>query len=422
MSLVTPFPLPPEDEAFRDQLEGELVAELFRRAKPALVMLGVMLVLIYKLLGEAPARQPLLKWVFAALAAVVAARISFHEYVDRRPEVLPSPRTRHGIFMAGTFLVGLGYAALNLAAYPVLETANFGMLVVSLTGINAGALLSMSPSPASYFVYLLPSIGSLVALTALSPKPGFGYILVLLLVFYLPAMMILATRVHRSLQSNILLRLRLGEMALRDSLTGLRNRRYLTEFMEREWKSLLRAWHAAEVPPWPRSGALVMLDIDHFKRINDTHGHLAGDAVLRQFARVLLESVRQPDVVVRWGGEEFVVVAMDIVREPPFVLAERIRARIQQHAFVIPGDLQVPLTCSIGYACLPFLPDRPSHLGWEDVMNLADGALYQAKQRGRNRTLGVHESENRRPEALAALINPGKDLDRALEAEALRIL
>lgn len=422
MDLISPLPLLLEDEPFRHRLQRELVADLYRRAKAAILALAVVLFILWHVLGEAPDKQPLIRWIYGGLALVVLARLSMHTYLERHPEKVPMSQHRHLLFMLGTFLVGVGYACLNVAAIPVLSVAEFGMLAVSLTGINAGALLSMSASPASYFVYMLPSIGSLIWMAAAQPKPGYGTIMVILLVVYLLTMLVLALQVHASLRNSILLSLRLGETAQRDSLTGLLNRRFLAQFMDQEWPRILRSWHHPGKGESPSSLAIIIADLDHFKRINDTHGHLAGDAILKQFSKLLQETVRQPDVVVRWGGEEFVILALDTDRTPPLILAERIRTRLEAHAFVIPGSIQIPVRCSMGYACLPFLPDMPGYLGWEECLHLADASLYLAKQRGRNQTVGVQEGPSRSEEALAALWSPGQDLLAALDAEAVKVV
>lgn len=132
-----------------------------------------------------------------------------------------------------------------------------------------------------------------------------------------------------------------------------------------------------------------MLDLDHFKEVNDKYGHDAGDAVLRQFAELLRETVRKPDVVVRWGGEEFLVVARDTGRGLPLGLAERLRRRIANHRFLLPDGTALSRTCSIGFALFPFLPEAPEAVPWEEVVGLADAGLYLAKTAGRNRWVGV---------------------------------
>jgi diguanylate cyclase (GGDEF)-like protein len=243
--------------------------------------------------------------------------------------------------------------------------------------------------------------------------------LVMLLVIYTLAMVALGLHVHRTMRDAILLNLRVEELALRDALTGLRNRRYLTEFMDGEWKQLLRLWHPDHPPATRRGAALLVLDIDHFKRVNDTYGHAAGDAVLRTLADRLTDCVRQPDLVVRLGGEEFVVVARDTALTPPHVIAQRIRERIGGQPFVLPNGTLLPITVSIGYAPLPFFQDLPQHLDWSEVLHLADGALYLAKHRGRNRSVGVGPGSIRTPEALAKARTVGKDLE---EGEAAGIL
>jgi diguanylate cyclase (GGDEF)-like protein len=134
----------------------------------------------------------------------------------------------------------------------------------------------------------------------------------------------------------------------------------------------------------------LMVDIDHFKHVNDRHGHAAGDVVLVEVARRLLGAVRDDDLVVRWGGEEFLVVASRLTTEQTDQLAARILASI--------GDTPVPVegpalrvTASIGYACYP-LPPYAVPVPWEQAINLADMALYSAKSQGRNRAVGLVSS------------------------------
>jgi diguanylate cyclase (GGDEF)-like protein len=191
-------------------------------------------------------------------------------------------------------------------------------------------------------------------------------------------------------------------MALVDTLTKLRNRRYLEEFITSEVEQVLRRWVAPPASlrdsraPIPRRKLWVMMiDLDHFKDVNDVHGHEAGDVVLQQAANILRESVRKQDIVVRWGGEEFVVVCHDHPEERPEDLesgrtvAERIQSRMSAHGFVLPSGVTIKKTCSIGYSVFPFHEESPELLRWEEVLALADVALYEAKRRGRNRIFGV---------------------------------
>ena len=165
---------------------------------------------------------------------------------------------------------------------------------------------------------------------------------------------------------------RLQELAHTDPLTQTLNRRALTLRLTAE---LDRARRYASVV------TLLMLDLDHFKRINDEHGHLAGDEVLREVAALLTHAVRSVDVVARYGGEEFVVVLPETGEEGAVVFAERIRERIAEQSFGRSEGVRLPITASIGVATFP----APAVDSVEDLFASADAALYRAKAEGRNR-------------------------------------
>ena len=136
--------------------------------------------------------------------------------------------------------------------------------------------------------------------------------------------------------------------------------------------------------------AFMMIDLDHFKAINDSAGHAAGDAVLRQ-VRDLLKSVsRSSDIIVRWGGDEFLLVARDLSGDRLAELAERIRSQVSKHVFEIGEGRVVRTTCSVGFACYPFFREQLDALSWEQVISVADRALYVAKASGRNAWVGFH--------------------------------
>jgi two-component system cell cycle response regulator len=155
--------------------------------------------------------------------------------------------------------------------------------------------------------------------------------------------------------------------AITDALTGLYNHRYLHERLSEEL-------HRAREHQRPIS--VLFCDLDHFKGYNDTRGHSAGDAVLREVAHVIEQSVRNIDIAARYGGEEFVVLLVETGREAALAVAERIRERIRAAGFTA-ND--VPLTVSIGVAGYPDDADRR-----EDLLNRADSAMYLAKRRGRD--------------------------------------
>jgi len=182
------------------------------------------------------------------------------------------------------------------------------------------------------------------------------------------------------------------EMALQDPLTGLKNRRFLMTHIDGELAQLHRQQQKparGEDATGSSDMAFLMIDMDHFKSVNDTHGHAAGDAVLMQMAAILRGATREADRVVRWGGEEFLVVAQSTVMNEVHLLAERIRSRVEEHGFDIGSGHVLRMTCSIGFAGCPLFASSQRWAQWESVVSLADQCLYRVKQSGRNSWLGA---------------------------------
>ncbi len=193
-------------------------------------------------------------------------------------------------------------------------------------------------------------------------------------------------------------------ISLSDPLTGLSNRRYLQKLMPADVAKVQREYDKKFPHRSPKSNLLdltfFLLDVDHFKSVNDIHGHAAGDNLLVQLAELLTKICRQSDCVVRWGGEEFLIVSRFADRDEAPAMAERIRRTMDQHNFILPDGGQLTRTCSIGFACLPFLREHPTALSWEEVISIADHALYAAKKSGRNRSVGLASNAATRPDAL----------------------
>ena len=164
----------------------------------------------------------------------------------------------------------------------------------------------------------------------------------------------------------------LTRMAYTDYLTGLRSRSYFEQMLEQEvHRSLRRA----------SSCALMLLDLDNFKSVNDRYGHHAGDEVLRQFARILTHEMRDVDTVARFGGDEFAVILPDIDDAGVRFVATRVRESVHNYHFRLPDTIvQFKLNLSIGIALCPGDERNPDQL-----LRAADLALYQAKQRGKDR-------------------------------------
>lgn len=156
-----------------------------------------------------------------------------------------------------------------------------------------------------------------------------------------------------------------------DGLTQLNNRRYWEERAQEEYNRNIRSQNPC---------SMVMFDIDHFKRINDTYGHLAGDDVIRQTARLLKETMRNTDIAGRYGGEEFVVILVDTTQENAFIFCERLRQLIADLIVPWEGE-EIRYTISLGIS--EIMPKDPNFQHW---LERADQALYQSKETGRNRT------------------------------------
>jgi len=171
---------------------------------------------------------------------------------------------------------------------------------------------------------------------------------------------------------------RLKVMAIEDHLTGLYNRHFLDTYMDRIVSGIKRRNSTI---------CLMMCDIDHFKSINDTYGHDAGDHVLSQLAKIFLNAIRDTDLAIRFGGEEFLILLIDCDPATSQEMANRIRQEVLEHRFRIPGHT-VRITLSIGLTVFPGQPDQKI---W-DAIKIADTALYQAKERGRNRVVALPET------------------------------
>ena len=162
-------------------------------------------------------------------------------------------------------------------------------------------------------------------------------------------------------------------MSITDGMTGVHNKRYLLELLERDIGMAQRLGNPL---------SLIMIDIDHFKKINDTHGHLAGDQALKELCRRIEPRLRSTDVLARYGGEEFAVVLPATPREGALLVAETLRATIEAAPFTHEAT-RIPATISLGLATTDATPITVTEL-----IKRADENLYEAKRSGRNRVVG----------------------------------
>ncbi len=187
----------------------------------------------------------------------------------------------------------------------------------------------------------------------------------------------LSEDIHRELDRSAALQEELEKLATTDYLTGAYNRRQFESFLKEEWSRSFR---------YGSRFALILIDIDHFKQVNDVYGHQAGDEVLRQVAAQLRESLREDDRVARYGGEEFAVIALGTSMASARELGERLRHRIQSAP--MPGGVH-GLTITVGIAASDSPKPAQTHI---EMIAQADAALYRGKRNGRNR-VEVHSGE-----------------------------
>jgi diguanylate cyclase (GGDEF)-like protein len=197
--------------------------------------------------------------------------------------------------------------------------------------------------------------------------------------------------------ANAKLRDQLRDQSIRDALTGLYNRRYMLDSCRREFARATRA---------KTNVSVLSIDIDHFKKFNDNHGHDAGDVVLRAFSECLRLNVREDDIACRFGGEEFIVALPNTTTEVALHRAELLRGKVEDMVVRYLDSALPRITISIGVASFPSAGDNPL-----SVFKVADLALYRAKEQGRNRVVGPTAND-----APAAGDNPVHVLQRALAA------
>jgi len=190
---------------------------------------------------------------------------------------------------------------------------------------------------------------------------------------------------------------RLEEASTTDPLTGWRNRRFLEQNIEADTDIIIRTikdWQQQDQQAVPESAGLILylLDIDHFKGINDEYGHHAGDLMLKQFCSIIASVFRRSDYLVRWGGEEFLIVArFTSVRSIEHV-SKRILELVEEHLFDIDRPEGIHCTCSVGVTQFPFNLAAPETLSFMQTIEVADMALYLAKQNGRNAWVAIQNN------------------------------
>ncbi len=268
-----------------------------------------------------------------------------------------------------------------------------GLLGAGLTPTPEGAADeaygSWMANLAMLAVLTLPIIALFAMLDPrLPPSVSHFRVLVTLATMFLMAFVLFIQhrRLNRELRrTNIVLQ----EASLTDPLTGLRNRRYFSATIESDVNQALRS-HADGRDPHTRDLVFYLIDADNFKEVNDRYGHDVGDRVLVEMARRLSSSIRDSDVLVRWGGEEFLIVSRYTDRGDAEWLAQRVLSAVADTPIILATSAETMYrTCSMGWAAFPWFADDPRAITYEEVLTLADRGLRQAKQLGKNRAVGI---------------------------------
>ncbi len=189
----------------------------------------------------------------------------------------------------------------------------------------------------------------------------------------------------------------LREDSLTDLLTGARNRRFFASTIEADVQQAMRRYAKAGQGEDPHNRDLVfyLVDADYFKQINDRYGHDFGDKVIVETAKRISTAIRNSDVLIRWGGDEFLIVSRYTDRRDARTLAERVLEAVGTEEFEIHGT-KLRRSCCVGWAVFPWYCDQPEEVSYTDVLRLADTALYKAKSDGKNRAMGMMPSNSKR--------------------------
>ncbi|HEY9030720.1 MAG TPA: GGDEF domain-containing protein [Kangiella sp.] len=203
------------------------------------------------------------------------------------------------------------------------------------------------------------------------------------------------------------------KLSVIDVLTGLNNRRFLEQNIEREMGFIKRS----QVHPGAPVMGVYLIDIDHFKRVNDTYGHAAGDKALVGFAQRINETIRDADLFVRWGGEEFLLVARLEQAEGLQVLAQRLIDAVKREPYQVLENQSIDLTCTIGSVIYPSVAKNEKDISWNNLVKLADLALYYGKQKQRDCWVCIENVS--KPESWNALF--AQDFEQSLSNKQITL-
>jgi diguanylate cyclase (GGDEF)-like protein len=281
------------------------------------------------------------------------------------------------VAMAWFARVGLVARTQTLRAEPV--KADQGQRHLWMSGLAMVTILSL-PVMAGWALYYSP---------APAPVRSFRLLLTLATMMILGALTWI--KQHRLDKELARANRELREDSLTDVLTGARNRRFLNSTIESDVRHVVRSYSPSGSGQAKRNRDLVfyLIDVDFFKQVNDRYGHDTGDKLLVELVRRISSAIRHSDVLIRWGGDEFLVASRYTDRGDAVTLASRVLSFVGREPFELEGGLSIPCTCSIGWAVFPWFEHDAEAIPCTEVLRLADSALYQAKKAGRNQAVGL---------------------------------
>jgi diguanylate cyclase (GGDEF)-like protein len=408
-----------------DAIRTQIVRDLYSRSRTAIVTMLVLIGVIRWAIDPAYQLDANVRMVFILLVVVNLGRFALAMIPQERREDWLDRRTQYWVFVAGVALSSIALGLIVVLTWPLLDPARIAIVAVITSGVVSGAVMSLGFSPLVYLIYMLPPVGALFVMAVTDTRPPWGAdILATAFAIYAAAVVAISLDQRSTRRHAIALALQLSDMVVRDTLTKLHNRRYLQEVMVVETARVTRdamdLEQGRELRPATAMG-IFMMDLDLFKQVNDTHGHAAGDAVLKQAGEVLSRALRKSDILVRWGGEEFVAVIRVTHPDDVRMVGEKLRDAVESAEFALPDGKILNKTVSVGFSAMPFLHELTRLLSWEQVLSLADAALYVAKAEGRNRCIGVLPGNVPWDDVDAACMDVVNDLRGAEQSGLIRL-
>jgi len=393
---------------FNIQIKTRVVEQLYQHAPASITAVIINTLIVGFTFRNIIPLSVILPWVLTN-TGVLLSRLILVRTTLRTSFSSENYRARYVLFGVSAFLSGSAFGSAGIILISPANPSYNVFIYFLLGGLFAGSMGSYAINKALFFMYSAP-VFLPVLIHFLILGGELNTVMFFLGLIFLILMVTVMIRMNRSLISAIRLSLqnhylliktrklnhRLLKLSLHDTLTKLKNRRFVFDVLKDEIdrfayaKAKLHSTHIDEDNLAGHVYGIFLIDIDHFKSVNDNYGHKAGDNVLIGFADTLRTLIRRNDAIIRWGGEEFLIILKRTEADYLKHFCSKVLSAVSSHSFSVKEDLCIQKTCSIGYASFPFCTDLPNLFTMEQTIEIADRALYHAKNTGRNRAIGVH--------------------------------